>query len=82
MGIIIEIISVGDKVRVGEIKRGRDIGKSRKHIQYIYLQCPSCKKERWADYTYYKKCKNKLNTLCSACNGRSMGKINKGRFNW
>jgi hypothetical protein len=76
----IKINLVGGEM-IGEIKRGRDIGKKRLSNQYIYAQCPYCKIERWVDLFIYNKSKTKPSIVCPECNSRRQGKISSKKWN-
>jgi hypothetical protein len=61
--------------KIGEIKIGREIGKD-KYRKFIWLECPKCHKQRWADFAYYKQHGENKDTKCQICNGRAQGIIN------
>ncbi len=79
-------------MKIGTIKRGRDIGKPlvvkkgitigklRSHLKYIWCVCPSCGKGRWILLCQYNTSKDKTRMLCKECNGRVQGKRNKTKL--
>jgi hypothetical protein len=62
-------------LEIGTIEYGQNIGKT-KYQRYSWVQCPTCKKERWSSFWGVKP------TIkpCKLCNGRKMGKINKKKW--
>jgi len=72
---------------LGIIKVGCEINKTRLRHKYVYVQCPICKKYRWADLTSYKNSGGNGNYQfrCGSCNSVKQGKKNnqngKVRFN-
>jgi transcription elongation factor Elf1 len=69
-------------MKLGEIKRGKEIGHVRTHNKFIWVRCPSCRKERWVDLCQYNASVDKENMRCKVCNGRVQGKRNKDKFSW
>lgn len=68
-----------EKIRIGEITRGKDIGKNtRLYSKFIWSQCPDCKREKWVEIVSFKE--QTGHTLCHTCSGRKHGKINKKNF--
>lgn len=61
--------------KIGEIKKGREIGKDT-YRKYIWLECPKCHKRRWVDMTHYRLKGQRQDITCQHCNGRMQGKIN------
>lgn len=55
---------------VGEIKRGREMGRSRDSLgKYIWAACIDCGKERWVHYSVGKS--QPYNLRCNSCSNRS-----------
>lgn len=68
-----------EKIRIGEITWGRDIGKStRPYSKFIWSICPDCKQERWVEVKSMKE--QTGTTLCAICNGRKNGKIRSKNY--
>jgi hypothetical protein len=61
--------------KLGEIRRGEEIGKNAKWAKYVYTQCPVCHKNRWADVHHFKDVIDKTKLLCHFCNGHKQGVI-------
>jgi len=64
------------KANIGDIVRGKDIGKSRSKNLYIYTRCPTCKLERWVDYFNWRKSNINGEIRCSICSARQQGQKN------
>jgi len=62
---------------VGEIKRGREIGKSGGSAKYIWDACPNCGKKRWVMLRHAITHIREL-TLCFKCHSTQNGKRHKG----
>jgi hypothetical protein len=69
-----------EKVSVGDIRTGRELGKGAEedgYTKFRWCQCLSCQKERWVTLYLYKK---NGDTLCKECSGRKNGKINSKKW--
>jgi hypothetical protein len=62
-------------MELGTVDYGRNIGKI-KDQRYSWVQCPTCKKERWVAFYGVKP----TIKACKLCNGRKQGKINKKKW--
>jgi len=58
------------KFEVGDVKRGREIGKVRtckeRSRKYIYVKCPTCGVERWILFR-----PQLITQICTACSGKA-----------
>lgn len=64
---------------IGEIARGKDIGKlNRLYSKFIWSQCPECKREKWVEIVSFKE--QTGHTFCHVCSGRKVGRIDKANF--
>lgn len=64
--------------KIGEIKRGREIGKAKVSQSYIWLACELCGKERWVQFDIGK---NKgITRICRSCVWKTRRGILRGEF--
>ena len=69
-----QVYKSSEKIAVGEIFRGKEIGKTtRPYAKFIWSQCPTCKIERWVEIK--ESLKQTGITLCSTCSGRLNGRL-------
>ena len=63
---------VEQEPRIGEIRKGRDIGRnsgSNSNRSYIWRACIGCGETRWVEYIAHKK--QPARKMCAVCNCRS-----------
>lgn len=53
--------------QVGDIKFGREIGRTERRRRFIWVACPECKQERWV--VFIVNTGKPINERCSRCSG-------------
>ena len=78
---LLKAIKKGEKMpEVGEIRKGREIGKRQRFCKYIWAACVDCGKERWIEF----KNGQPESAKCISCGQKASlnGRTGKGNPNW
>lgn len=69
--------AVKELPKLGEIRRGLELGRPSKSLRYIWHACEDCGKERWVQFYNGKPCSRR----CRQCGYLSEGAVKRGKAN-
>jgi hypothetical protein len=66
------------EIKIGDIKKGSEIGKNSKKNRYIWIACTKCGRLRWVQYFSGKP----LDNICKHCARKTCGLHSRGKTTW